>query len=86
VAIHIAAGLVHVLEHIWAAAWSFHAKDDPAAGDWVAGKALAVLRGRAGQVAGSPAAQAGEHMLADSQRTGVDACVRYLVNKQEHLR
>src|SRR5260370_7587687 len=25
-------------------------------------------------------------MLAASQRTGVDACVRYLVNKQEYLR
>ncbi len=72
--------------YIWAAAWSFHAKDDPAAEDWVAEKALAVLRGRAGQVAGSLAVQAGEHMLTDSQRTGVDACVRYLVNKQEYLR
>ena len=86
VAIHIVVDLVHVLEYIWAAAWSFHAKDDPAAEDWVAEKALAVLRGRAGQVAGALAAQAGEHMLADSQRTGVDACVRYLVNKQEYLR
>src|SRR6266849_4523578 len=75
VAIHIVVDLVHVLEYIWAAAWSFHAKDDPAAEDWVAEKALAVLRGRAGQVAGALAAQAGEHMLADSQRTGVDACV-----------
>jgi hypothetical protein len=86
VAIHIVIDLVHVLEYIWAAAWSFHAKDDPAAEDWVAEKALAVLRGRAGQVAESLAAQAGEHMLTDSQRTGVDACVRYLMNKQEYLR
>lgn len=86
VAIHIVVDLVHVLEYIWAAAWSFHAKDDPAAEDWVAEKALAVLHGRAGQVAASLAAQAGEHMLTDSQRTGVDACVRYLVNKQEYLR
>jgi hypothetical protein len=86
VTIHIVVDLVHVLEYIWAAAWSFHAKDDPAAEDWVAEKALAVLRGRAGQVASSLAAQAGEHMLTGSQRTGVDACVRYLVNKQEYLR
>ena len=75
-----------MLEYIWAAAWSFHAKDDPAAEDWVAEKALAVLRGRAGQVASSLGAQADEHMLTGSQRTGVDACVRYLVNKQEYLR
>jgi hypothetical protein len=71
---------------IWAAAWSFHAKDDPAAEDWVAGKALAVLRGRAGQAAEALAAQADARGLTDDRRAGVDACVRYLVNKQEYLR
>jgi len=85
-AIHRVIDLVHVLAYLWAAAWCFHPRDDPAAEDWVAGKALAVLRGRAAQVAGSLGAQADEHMLTDSQRTGVDACVRYLVNKQEYLR
>jgi hypothetical protein len=86
VAIHLVVDLVHVLEYIWAAAWSFHAKDDPAAEDWVAGKALAVLRGRAGQVAEALAAQADARGLTDDRRAGVDACVRYLVNKQEYLR
>jgi hypothetical protein len=86
VAIHIVVDLVHVLEYIWAAAWSFHAKDDPAAEDWVAGKALAVLAGRARHAAESIAAQADACGLADDRRTGVDACVRYLVNKQEYLR
>lgn len=44
-----------------------------------------MLHGQAGQVAASLAAQAGEHKLAGSQRTGVNACVRYLMNKQEYL-
>src|SRR5260221_5937600 len=86
VAIHIVVDLVHVLEYIWAAAWSFHAKDDPAAEDWVAVQALAGLRGRAGRLTGSLAPQAREPMRPATQRTGVDACVRYLVNKQEYLR
>ena len=83
--VHLVLDLVHVLEYIWAAAWSFHAKDDPAAEDWGAGKALAVLRGRAGEVAEALAAQAGARGLTGDQRTGVDACMRYLVNKQEYL-
>ena len=82
----IVVDLVHVLEYIWAAAWSFHAKDDPAAEDWVAEKALAVLAGRARQVAESITAQADGSGLTGDQHTGIDACVRYLVSKEEYLR
>jgi hypothetical protein len=39
-AIHLVIDLVHVLEHLWAAAWCFHARDDPAAEDWVAAALL----------------------------------------------
>jgi hypothetical protein len=41
---------------VWAAAWCFHARDDPAAEDWVAVQALEVLAGRARHVAESIAA------------------------------
>ena len=58
--------LVHVL--LWAAAWCFHARDDPAAEDWVAVQALAVLAGRARQVTSSLTAQAAQHGLAESQQ------------------
>jgi hypothetical protein len=43
--VHLVLDLVHVLERLWAAAWCFHARDDPAAEDWVAVQALAVLAG-----------------------------------------
>jgi hypothetical protein len=82
--VHLVIDLVHVLEYLWAAAWCFHARDDPAAEDWVAVQALAVLAGRARQVTGSLTAQAAG--LAESQRTGVEACARYLTNNQEYLR
>ena len=84
-AIHLVIDLVHVLEYLWAAAWCFHARDDPAAEDWVAIQALAVLAGRPQQVTESTA-QAGQHGLAESQRTGVEACVRYLTSNKEYLR
>jgi hypothetical protein len=85
-AIHLVIDLVHVLEYLWAAAWCFHARDDPAAEDWVAVQALAVLAGRTQQVTGSLTAQAGQRGLTESQRTGVEACVRYLTSNKEYLR
>ena len=58
VAVHLVIDLVHVLEYLWAAAWCFHPRDDPAAEDWVAVQALAVLAGRTQQVTSSLTAQA----------------------------
>ena len=48
-AIHIVIDLIHVLEYIWKAAWCLHPAADPAAGDWVAARALAVLAGDSGR-------------------------------------
>ena len=84
--VHLVIDLVHVLEYLWAAAWCFHARDDPAAEDWVAVQALAVLAGRVRQVTRSLTAQAAQHGLTESQRTGVEACARYLTNNKEYLR
>jgi hypothetical protein len=78
--------LVHVLQYLWAAAWCFHARDDPAAEDWVAVQALAVLAGRARQVTESLTAQAGQHGLTESQQAGVETCVRNLTSNNEYLR
>lgn len=86
VPVHLVVDLVHVLEYVWSAAWCFFAKDDPAAEDWVAEHALAILRGRSAQVASSIAEQADEHHLAADRRGGVKECVRYLENKQPYLR
>jgi hypothetical protein len=45
VTIHVIIDIIHVPEYTWGAAWSLHAAGDPAAEDWVAVKALAVLAG-----------------------------------------
>jgi hypothetical protein len=58
VTISILIDLIHVLEYIWKAAWSLHAAGDPAAEDWVAVKALAVLAGNSAQVAAGITAEA----------------------------
>jgi hypothetical protein len=85
-AVHPVLDLVHVLEHLWAAAWCLHARDDPAAEDWVAVHALAVLAGQARQVTSSLTAQADARELTASQQAGVQECARYLENNEEYLR
>jgi hypothetical protein len=85
VTIHVIIDIIHVIEYIWGAAWSFHAAGDPAAEDWVAVKALAVLAGDSARAAAEITAEAAAG-LEGSRRTGADACVRYLGNKHDYLR
>jgi hypothetical protein len=86
VTIHIVIDLIHVLEYIWKAAWSLHPAGDPAAEDWVAVKALAVLDGASARVAAEITAEADAAGLTAGQRNGAGTCVRYLTSKQELLR
>jgi hypothetical protein len=85
VTIHVVIDVIHVLEYIWGAAWSFHAAGDPDAEDWVAVKALAVLAGGSDRAAAEITAEADAAGLEGSRRSGADACVRYLGNKREFL-
>jgi hypothetical protein len=71
---------------LWGAAWSLHEAGDPAAEDWVAARALAVLAGDSDRAAQEIAAEASAAGLAGSQRNRAAACVRYLENKREFLR
>jgi hypothetical protein len=84
--IHIIIDIIHVLEYLWGAAWSFHDAGDPAAEDWVAARALAVLAGDSDRAAAEITAEAGAAGLAGTRRNGAGACVRYLESKREFLR
>jgi hypothetical protein len=86
VTVHIVVDIIHVLEYLWGAAWSFHPAGDPAAENWVAVKALAVLAGDSDRAAAAITAEADAAGLEGSRRSGADACVRYLGNKREFLR
>jgi hypothetical protein len=86
VTIHIVIDLIHVLEYIWKAAWSLHSPGDPAAEDWVAVKALAVLAGDSARVAAEITAEADAAGLTAAQRAGAGACVRYLTSNHDYLR
>jgi len=76
VTIRIVIDIIHVLEYLWSAAWSCHPAGDPAAEDWVAARALAVLAGDSDRAAAEITAEAGAAGLDSSRRSGADACVR----------
>ena len=86
VTIHVIIDIIHVLEYIWGAAWSLRDAGDPAAEDWVAVKALAVLAGDSERAAAEITAEADTAGLTGTQRNGAAACVRYLGSKRECLR
>jgi hypothetical protein len=84
--LHIVIDLIHVLEYIWKAAWSLHDAGDPAAEDWVAAKALAVLAGDSPRASREITAEASTADLPASRRAGADSCTRYLNARHEYLR
>jgi hypothetical protein len=85
VRIHIVIDLIHVMEYLWKAAWCLHTADDPAAEDWVATHALAILAGHARHAAATIDAQAAAAGLSGDRRAGVNACVRYLTGNATFL-
>jgi len=77
--------LIHVMEYLWGAAWCFFAEGDAAAEEWVRGRALAVLEGKATDVAAGIRRRATTAGLAKAKRKKADDCARYLVNKADYL-
>ena len=81
----IVVDLVHVLEYLWKAAWSFHAEGDAAAEEWVQDKALEVLRGKATIVAAAIRRKATALGHDASARKNADTCADYLLAKAPYL-
>ncbi len=76
---------MHVLGYLWDAASCFFPQGERAAEEWVAGKALSVLQGKAGLVAGAIKRKATNLGLEPKDRKSADACARYLLAKAPHL-
>jgi len=77
--------LIHVLEYLWKAAWSFHTEADPAAETWVHHHATKILTGNPTRVAAAIRRQATKAALTPAQRVGADTCAKYLTNKAPYL-
>lgn len=78
--------LIHVLEYLWRAAWSFFEEGDKAAERWVIQRALRILEGRSSNVAAGIRRSATKRNLPAKRRKGVDRCADYLIAKRKFLR
>lgn len=85
VSVTIVIDLIHVLEYLWGAVWCYFAEGDPAAEDWVQDRALAVLEGKARDVAAGIRRRATTAGLSRAKRKKADECARYLSNKAPYL-
>lgn len=74
-----------MLEYLWGAAWCFFTEADPAAEDWVHDRALAVLQGKATEVAAGIRRRASAGRLNKTKRRKADLCANYLANKAPYL-
>jgi hypothetical protein len=77
--------LIHVLEYLWKAVWSFYREGDPAADLWVRRHAQQIVAGNATKVAGQIRRQATKAGLDPTKRAGADTCATYLTNKHPCL-
>jgi hypothetical protein len=85
VKVAILVDFIHVLEYLWQAARCFFKDDDNKAEAWVLDKALEILDGHAGLVAGAIRRKATYHHLDPAARAGADRCAAYLTNKAPYL-
>jgi hypothetical protein len=76
---------VHVIEYVWKAAWTFFEPGDPDAADWVAGRATAILEGKAAQVAAGIRRRATTYGYSQHERKGAGTCAAYLDAKAPYL-
>ena len=85
VTVHIVCDLIHVLEYLWKAAWSFFEPGDPDAEDWVATQAIKILESKAAQVAAGIRRRATTYGYSAAEREGADTCAAYLAAKRPWL-
>ena len=83
VKVTIVMDFIHVLEYLWKAAWCFFSKGDKAVENWVAQRALKILKGGCNQVAKGIRQSATKQKL--DKREAVDKCASYLLKNKKWL-
>ncbi len=77
--------VIHVLEYLWKAAWSFFYHGDTDAEIWVADQAGKILDGKAGTVAAGIRHRATRNGYSTTERKGADTAAGYLTAKKPYL-
>jgi len=77
--------VIHVLEYVWSAAWSFFDKADPDAQDWVTTTAHKILQGNATDVAAGLRRRATRFGFTGNERKNADTAATYLTSHADYL-
>lgn len=77
---------IHVLEYVWKASYCFHEVGSEEAEQWVAERALKILRGKSADVAAGMRRSATRKNLSQTDRKAVDKCADYLKNNRPYLK
>lgn len=81
----IVVDFIHVLEYLWKAAYGFFDVDDEQVEEWVLEHAVAVLEGKASQVAAGMRRSATRRGLPSNERKPIDTCANYLLKYKTML-
>jgi hypothetical protein len=77
---------IHVAGYVWKASYAFHERGSEAAREWVDVRLLAILQGKASDVAAGIRRSATIQGLSKSQRKHVDACCDYILGHADMMR
>ena len=87
ISITIICDIIHVIEYLWKAAWAFFTKNNPKeAEEWVNERFIAILEGKSSSVAAGIRRSATNRKLNKSDRTAIDKCCDYFLNKAPYLK
>lgn len=78
--------IIHVLEHLWKAAYAFHAEGSAAAREWVHARLLEILRGNVGRVIGGLRQSATKRKLHGVRLKTVEQVIGYLARNRAAMR
>jgi hypothetical protein len=83
--ITIVMDIIHVIEYLWKAARVFHEETCLKSETWVTERLLAILQGKAGQVAAGIKRSATLRKIAKTDRTPIEKCCGYLLKNKPYL-
>lgn len=86
VTVTVVLDLMHVLGYLWQAAHGFYDAKSPQAQEWVDEQLLALLEGKAVDLAQAMSQKWRKLALPEAECQGIEACARYLLNNQAYLR
>jgi hypothetical protein len=78
--------IIHVIEYLWKAAFSFHSPTSKEAEAWVSQHLVRILEGKSSLVASGMRRSATLLKLDPGKRQSVDKCANYLLNNSSYLK